>query len=267
MFCHRKPGAQEASQPCSRRTDANHQHDNIHLVDRFGRTTLFWASNTRHRVLVLGNGQQLRPLDAPPALLYHAQKPLQRTRHHSTPTFSSSDDSEHKSPLKKYKNVATETCSTKSLSTKITRLHTLDGNCSAKKTVASLNSARNTDGNIDLTDAPDNTLCPIHAPASAPSLQRLYEVMEASIASQELLEDWDMQQGLPKSHSWTMMHSNRSRRQLLEGRILPKWNGKPLIGGGDVKANPTNSKLSPGAPTRHTSNRSDNRVGNVNKVN
>ena len=186
-------------------------------------------------------GQQLRPLDAPPALLYHAQKPLQRTRHHSTPSFSSSDDSEHKSPLKKYKYVATETCSTKSLNTKITRLYTLDGNCSAKNTVASLNSARNADGTIDLTDAPGNTLCPIHAPASAPSLQRLYEVMEASIASQELLEEWDMQQGLPKSHSWTMMHSNRSRRQLLEGRILPKWNGKPLIGGGDVKANPTNS--------------------------
>jgi len=62
------------------------------------------------------------------------------------------------------------------------------------------------------------------------SLQRLHELMAKSAASQKQLQEWDQQQGLPKCHSWTMMHTSRSRRQIQEGRVLPKWNGKPLIG-------------------------------------
>ena len=62
------------------------------------------------------------------------------------------------------------------------------------------------------------------------SLHRLHGLMRKSISSQELLQEWDMKRGLPKCHSWTMMHTSRSRRQIMEGRVLPKWNGKPLIG-------------------------------------
>lgn len=40
---------------------------------------------------------------------------------------------------------------------------------------------------------------------------------------------WDKKNGLPKSHSQTMVNSSRSRRQLQKGVILKKWNGDPLI--------------------------------------
>jgi hypothetical protein len=63
------------------------------------------------------------------------------------------------------------------------------------------------------------------------SSDKLVGLMEDSRKSQEVLQEWDEKNGLPRSHSWTMMHTNRSRRQLLEGRILPKWNGAPLISG------------------------------------
>lgn len=61
------------------------------------------------------------------------------------------------------------------------------------------------------------------------SLLRLRGLMSRSRHTQNLLQDWDKKNGLPRSHCCTMMHTNRSRRQLEEGRILPKWNGTPLI--------------------------------------
>lgn len=54
-------------------------------------------------------------------------------------------------------------------------------------------------------------------------------LMEKSIQSQEALQEWDRLNGLPASHSKTMVNTSRSRKQLLEGIILRKWDGSPLI--------------------------------------
>lgn len=71
----------------------------------------------------------------------------------------------------------------------------------------------------------------------ATSLFRFKRLMSKSRRTQNLLQEWDKKNGLPRSHCCTMMHTNRSRRQLDEGRILPKWNGSPLIRTGNETAN------------------------------
>jgi hypothetical protein len=60
-------------------------------------------------------------------------------------------------------------------------------------------------------------------------MQRLKGLMERTQMSQKQLQRWDKQNGLPKSHSQTMVNSGRSRKQLQNGVILKKWNGDPLI--------------------------------------
>jgi hypothetical protein len=86
--------------------------------------------------------------------------------------------------------------------------------------------------NYDTDDLPDphsdtNTK---YAAPPAPWLSRnLLEIMRKSEHSQSQLEDWDEDHGLPKSHCLTMVSSSRSRRQLQQGVILPKWDGTPLI--------------------------------------
>ena len=67
-------------------------------------------------------------------------------------------------------------------------------------------------------------------PVPPPSYQRLRACLDRSAKSQALLQEWDHRiNGLPKSHSPTMVKSSRSRRQLQEGVVLPKWDGTPLI--------------------------------------
>lgn len=58
---------------------------------------------------------------------------------------------------------------------------------------------------------------------------RLQSRMLASMDTQKALQTWDKKNGLPKSHSQTMVNSSRSRQQLQSGAILPKWDGTPLI--------------------------------------
>lgn len=60
-------------------------------------------------------------------------------------------------------------------------------------------------------------------------MKRLQELMEQSYSTQSKLQQWDKANGLPKSHSQTMVNTSRSRKQLLDGVILPKWDGTPLI--------------------------------------
>lgn len=60
--------------------------------------------------------------------------------------------------------------------------------------------------------------------------QRLRYRMRRSEVTQKDLQKWDKRNGLPKSHSCTMVKTSRSRKQLLEGKIIPKWDGTPLIG-------------------------------------
>ena len=61
-------------------------------------------------------------------------------------------------------------------------------------------------------------------------MERLKSLMERTQYSQNKLQQWDKKNGLPKSHSQTMVNSSRSRKQLQEGVVLKKWNGAPLIG-------------------------------------
>jgi hypothetical protein len=62
-------------------------------------------------------------------------------------------------------------------------------------------------------------------------MTRLNALMERTLLSQKQLQNYDKQNGLPRSHSQTMVNSNRSRKQLQKGVILKKWDGKPLISG------------------------------------
>jgi len=60
-------------------------------------------------------------------------------------------------------------------------------------------------------------------------MANLHDLMVRSEVTQRALQEWDKKQGLPKSHSHTMVNTSRSRQQLQEGKILPKWDGSPLI--------------------------------------
>jgi len=60
-------------------------------------------------------------------------------------------------------------------------------------------------------------------------MSRLKGLMGRTQMSQKRLQRWDKKNGLPKSHSQTMVNSSRSRKQLQKGVILKKWNGDPLI--------------------------------------
>merc|ERR1712216_347954 len=57
----------------------------------------------------------------------------------------------------------------------------------------------------------------------------LQMAMDRTADTQKRLQEWDRANGLPKSHSQTMVNSSRSRKQLTDGVILKKWNGAPLL--------------------------------------
>lgn len=67
----------------------------------------------------------------------------------------------------------------------------------------------------------------------------LQELMSHSASSQQKLQSMDERNGLPKSHCQTMVNSSRSRKQLQDGIILPKWNGAPLIDTSNTNNNNT----------------------------
>ena len=60
-------------------------------------------------------------------------------------------------------------------------------------------------------------------------LKRLKALMERSSSTQKALQDYDKARGLPRSHSQTMVNSSRSRSQIIENKIIAKWDGSPLI--------------------------------------
>mmetsp|Transcript_16380 Transcript_16380/g.47041 ORF Transcript_16380/g.47041 Transcript_16380/m.47041 type:complete len:775 (+) Transcript_16380:385-2709(+) len=60
-------------------------------------------------------------------------------------------------------------------------------------------------------------------------ITKLIQLMAKSQQSLKQLQDYDKSQGLPASHSQTMVKTSRSRRQLLEGKIMKKWDGSPMI--------------------------------------
>jgi len=79
------------------------------------------------------------------------------------------------------------------------------------------------------TDAVDTFETSESSDQSGDSFSKLKNLMRVSEETQRALQEWDKKKGLPKSHSCTMVKTSRSRRQILEGRILPKWDGTPLI--------------------------------------
>ena len=79
---------------------------------------------------------------------------------------------------------------------------------------------------IPLPDTPDPELLKLD-PTDV--MHKLQASMDRTTNTQKLLQDWDRSQGLPKSHSQTMVNSSRSRKQLTDGVILKKWNGAPLL--------------------------------------
>ena len=60
-------------------------------------------------------------------------------------------------------------------------------------------------------------------------MDRLRALMAKSIESMKRLEEHDRRQGLRKCDAQNMMNTARSRKQILENRILKKWDGTPLI--------------------------------------
>lgn len=58
---------------------------------------------------------------------------------------------------------------------------------------------------------------------------RLESKMRQSVDTMLALQKWDHDNGLPKSHCQTMVNTSRSRKQLLEGVVIKKWDGKPLM--------------------------------------
>ena len=60
-------------------------------------------------------------------------------------------------------------------------------------------------------------------------MMRLKASMNNSSETMDALQEWDRANGLPKSHSQTMVNTSRSREQLRTGAVLQKWNGVPLL--------------------------------------
>ena len=61
------------------------------------------------------------------------------------------------------------------------------------------------------------------------SMDKLRELMAKSYDSMKNLEEYDRRQGLRRCDAQNMVKTARSRKQLLENKILSKWDGSPLI--------------------------------------
>ena len=61
------------------------------------------------------------------------------------------------------------------------------------------------------------------------SMDKLRELMAKSNDSMKNLEEIDRRQGRRRCDAQNMVKTARSRKQLLENKILPKWDGSPLI--------------------------------------
>lgn len=97
-----------------------------------------------------------------------------------------------------------------------------------------LNDDHTNEGYTNFSNILDQASTLSNTPIMKTSMLRLTKIMKKSRQTQDWLQELDKRNGLPRSHCCTMMHTNRSRRQLEEGRILPKWNGAPLIGNNRV---------------------------------
>jgi hypothetical protein len=70
---------------------------------------------------------------------------------------------------------------------------------------------------IPLPDKPDPEILKLDP---TKLMKKLQESMSRTSSSMRQLQEWDRAKGLPKSHSQTMVNSNKSRKQLAEGTGL-----------------------------------------------
>ena len=107
----------------------------------------------------------------------------------------------------------------------------------AREVSACIDDSAKDSATLDDTDNPSSiaassssgTLSSRIGDAAQPITQRLRSSMEQSRQSLKQLQEWDRRLGLPKSSAHTCVKTERSRKQLLEGKILKKWDGTPLI--------------------------------------
>ena len=110
----------------------------------------------------------------------------------------------------------------------LTSMMPMRTNMGSTETTPSRNAKRRRRTNAPTMECSQPTACG----PDVDIVRRFQESLARSTASQKALEEWDRQNGLPRSHCQTMVNSLRSRKQLQSGLVLPKWNGQPLIPGG-----------------------------------
>ena len=118
------------------------------------------------------------------------------------------------------------------LASQQTSCRSLDGHHHSDGTLTLANSTSNKTLHVEDVGQGETTLPPSGlaiGSKSSPSMDRLRALMAKSIESMKLLEEHDRRQGLRKCDAQNMMNTARSRKQILENRILKKWDGTPLI--------------------------------------
>ena len=118
------------------------------------------------------------------------------------------------------------------LASQQTSCRSLDGHHHSDGTLTLANSTSNKTLHVEDVGQGETTLPPSGlaiGSALSPSMDRLSALMAKSIESMKLLEEHDRRQGLRKCDAQNMMNTARSRKQILENRILKKWDGTPLI--------------------------------------
>ena len=107
--------------------------------------------------------------------------------------------------------------------------HHSDGTLTLANSVSTKDNSNLEELNVGEITAPSTSSAANTSNESSPSMDRLRALMAKSIESMKLLEEHDRRQGLRKCDAQNMMNTARSRKQILENRILKKWDGTPLI--------------------------------------
>ena len=107
--------------------------------------------------------------------------------------------------------------------------HHSDGTLTLANSVSTKDNSNLEELNVGEITAPSTSSAASTSNESSPSMDRLRALMAKSNESMKRLEEHDRRQGLRKCDAQNMMNTARSRKQILENRILKKWDGTPLI--------------------------------------
>ena len=129
--------------------------------------------------------------------------------------------------------------------------------CGETAAVVQGNDTKTKGGTQQQPPPPTTTTTPPSGDAvSLMIMARLDQLMKQSTLSQAALQEMDRLNGLPRSHCQTMVNTSRSRKQLQLGKILPKWNGEPLLDvEGGVSTRPSRKKQTPKKTRTSTTNK------------